>query len=124
MCGDIDKGDIRMIHVYLDDFRTCPKGFVLANNADECKLLIDGEEINILSLDYDLGWNQPTGYEVVKHLIATRRFPQVIYLHTSSMFGRQQMYEALREVLPQHVQLFGRPISEDLLEQIAQTSTK
>lgn len=65
-----------MIHVYLDDYRPCPKGFVLARNAEECKLLIDSESIDILSLDYDLGWNEPTGYEVVRHLVESARYPK------------------------------------------------
>lgn len=108
-----------MIHVYLDDFRHCPEGFVLAKNAEECKLLIDLEDIDILSLDFDLGWNEPTGYEVVQHLIQTARFPRCIYLHTSSMYGRQQMYDALRQVLPATYELYARPMNRDELKMLA-----
>lgn len=113
-----------MVHVYLDDFRTCPKGFVLAKDAAECILLIDNEQIDILSLDFDLGWNQPTGYEVVKHLVATKKFPNIIYLHTSSMVGKQQMYHALMEVLPENVELFSGPMPQQLLDKIAQEHAK
>lgn len=108
-----------MIHVYLDDFRTCPTGFVLAKNAAECKLLIDHEQIDILSLDFDLGWNQPTGYEVVAHLLQTKKYPRKIYLHTSSIYGKQQMYKALLEAIPIEVELFGGPMPQELLEEIA-----
>ncbi|HIW31540.1 MAG TPA: cell division protein FtsJ [Candidatus Paenibacillus intestinavium] len=111
-----------MIHVYLDDFRKCPTGFVLAKDAAECKLLIDMEEIDILSLDFDLGWNQPTGYEVVRHLIATGKFPRTIYLHTSSMFGREQMYEALKESIPADVELFGRAMPQQVIDDINKKS--
>jgi len=109
-----------MIHVYLDDYRLCPDGFVYARNADECKLLIDLEQIDILSLDYDLGWNEPTGYEVVRHLIAGGKFPRRIYLHTSSMYGRQQMYDALRQVISADVELYARPMTRQELELVAQ----
>jgi len=106
-----------MIHVYLDDFRYCPEGFVLAINAEECKLLIDHEQIDILSLDYDLGWNEPTGYEVVKHLMKTGKYPRCIYLHTSSMYGKQQMYEALRQQVPASYELYARPMTKEELEE-------
>lgn len=109
-----------MIHVYLDDFRRCPDGFVLAKNAEECKLLIDHEEIGVLSLDYDLGWNEPTGYDVVNHLLKVQKFPQKIYLHTSSLYGKQQMYYALKDKLPNHCSLYGRPMSSVEIEQILQ----
>ncbi|MDQ6418088.1 cell division protein FtsJ [Paenibacillus sp. LHD-117] len=108
-----------MIHVYLDDYRKCPDGFVLARNAEECKLLIDTETIDILSLDYDLGWGQPTGDEVVRHIVSSGKYPNRIYLHTSSASGRIQMYHLLSASLPQHSQLFGGPMPQNLLDEIA-----
>lgn len=108
-----------MIHVYLDDFRRCPDGFVLAKNAAECKLLIDHEEIDILSLDYDLGWNEPTGMEVVHHLIKTERYPKQIYLHSSSLAGRQSMYGELMKHIPDGVELYATPLSSEYLERIS-----
>lgn len=99
-----------MINVYLDDFRRCPEGFVLAKNAAECKLLIDHESINILSLDYDLGWNEPTGLEVVRHMVEHKKFPKQIYLHSSSLAGRQQMYALLMQHIPRDVELYATPM--------------
>ncbi|REK77119.1 cyclic-phosphate processing receiver domain-containing protein [Paenibacillus paeoniae] len=113
-----------MIHVYLDDFRNCPHGFVLAKTAEECKLLIDDEAIDILSLDYDLGWGQPTGYEVVRHLIENRKFPRRIYLHTSSAPGKQQMYHHLAEYLPEDVLLYGGPMPQQLLDEVLAASRR
>jgi hypothetical protein len=108
-----------MIHVYLDDFRRCPIGFVLAKSAEECKLLIDHEAIDILSLDYDLGWNEPTGMEVVHHLVTTKKFPKQIYLHSSSLAGRQQMYGLLMKHIPDDVTLVATPMSTALLEEVS-----
>ncbi|QNK55229.1 cyclic-phosphate processing receiver domain-containing protein [Paenibacillus sp. PAMC21692] len=108
-----------MIHVYLDDYRRCPDGFVLARNAEECKQLIQYEEIDVLSLDFDLGWGQPTGDEVVRHIVSTGRFPSRIYLHTSSVSGRNSMYHTLSASLPDRTQLFGGPMPHALLDEIA-----
>ncbi len=107
-----------MIHLYLDDFRPCPKGFVLAKNAEECKMIIDEYEIDILSLDYDLGWGEPNGLTIVHHLIETGKFPKRIYLHTSSASGRMQMYELLKIYLPDGTKLFGGAVPPALLFQI------
>lgn len=109
-----------MIHVYLDDYRTCPKGFVLASNAEECKKLLDHSEIGILSLDYDLGWAQPTGYEVVRHIVESGRYPNQIYLHTSSAAGRMQMYHTLSLSAPADTKLHNGPMPDALLHEIAE----
>ena len=108
-----------MIHVFLDDFRKCPTGFVHAQNAEECNMLIDSESIDILSLDYDLGWGQPTGYDVVRHLIASGRYPRHIYLHTSSVAGRQQMYHLLYANIPFTTALHNGPMPQELMDGIA-----
>ncbi|MEK3881324.1 cyclic-phosphate processing receiver domain-containing protein [Paenibacillus sp. PL2-23] len=108
-----------MIHVYLDDYRSCPAGFVLARTAEECKLLIRHERIDILSLDYDLGWGQPTGFDVVRYLTDAGRYPKRIYLHTSSAAGKGHMYQHLSQHVPAQCQLFGGPMPQALLEQIA-----
>lgn len=108
-----------MIHVYLDDYRACPKGFVLASNAEECKLLLDHEKVGILSLDFDLGWAQPTGYEVVRHIVESGRYPEQIYLHTSSAAGRMQMYHMLSSSAPAETKLYNGPMPDMLLLQIA-----
>lgn len=108
-----------MIHVYLDDYRECPKGFALALNAEECKQLLDLESVDILSLDYDLGWGQPTGYEVVRHIVESGRYPEQIYLHTSSASGRMQMYHLLSTSIPAGTKLHNGPMPEELINKIA-----
>lgn len=107
-----------MIHVYLDDYRKCPKGFVPALDAEECKLLLDHETVGILSLDYDLGWAKPTGYEVVRHIVATGRYPKEIFLHTSSDAGRVQMYHLLMQNVPPDTKLHNGPMPQAVLDRI------
>ncbi|MBJ6363659.1 cyclic-phosphate processing receiver domain-containing protein [Paenibacillus sp. GCM10012307] len=101
-----------MIHVFLDDYRRCPEGFVLALNATECNMLIDGEEIGILSLDFDLGLSELTGMEVARHIVETGRYPKEIYLHTSSPAGKMQMYKHLSEHAPADTILHFGPMAD------------
>ncbi|WP_284639911.1 cyclic-phosphate processing receiver domain-containing protein [Paenibacillus silviterrae] len=108
-----------MIHVYLDDYRPCPRGFTLATNAEECTLLLQECEVDILSLDYDLGWGQETGMDVVRRLIASGRYPRRIYLHTSSVSGRLRMFEALYMNKPPQVELTNGPMPVELIMEIA-----
>lgn len=112
-----------MIHIYLDDYRKCPKGFVLARSAEECKLLLDSEEVGILSLDFDLGWGEPTGLEVARHIVQTGKYPQQIYMHSSSVQGRMQMYALLSSQAPLDIKLSNSMIPDSLLLQIGETSS-
>ena len=107
-----------MIHVYLDDCRRCPEGFVHAKNAEECILLLAEETVDVLSLDYDLGWGEPTGLEVARFIAESGRYPRRIYLHTSSASGRMHMYALLAERLPEGAALTGGPMPASLLAEI------
>lgn len=111
-----------MIHVYLDDFRACPPGFVLARHAEECLLLLQEYEVDVLSLDYDLGWGAPNGLEVVRGIVSSGAYPKRIFLHTSSDAGRRQMYEMLYQQKPDHVTLVNGPMPSELLRELAQTA--
>ncbi|OUM96684.1 MAG: cell division protein FtsJ [Thermobacillus sp. ZCTH02-B1] len=108
-----------MIHVYLDDHRTCPPGFVAARSAEECILLLEAEEVDILSLDYDLGWGRPTGLEVARYIAESGRYPRRIYMHSSSPSGRMRMYEMLRSALPPDVHLSHTPMPDDVAAEAA-----
>lgn len=111
-----------MIHVYLDDLRPCPKGFVLARSARECILLLEECEVDILSLDHDLGWDEPNGFEVVKHMVRHRLYPREIYLHTSNVLGKMNMFQHLYQYKPEHVKVHHYAIPRERLEQIAATA--
>lgn len=106
------------MNVYMDDFRTCPRGFVLARSMDECLMLLEDYEIDILSLDYDLGWNEPNGADLARIMVQRKLFPRTIYLHSSSPYGRSAMYQILYQGKPQDVELYQQPMPDHLLEQI------
>ncbi|WP_219837516.1 cyclic-phosphate processing receiver domain-containing protein [Paenibacillus sp. R14(2021)] len=99
-----------MINVYLDDFRPCPKGFVLARSAAECILLLKDEEVDVLSLDFDLGWEQPNGLAVVQYIVDSGRYPRSCYFHTSSAAGRMSMIHLMTQHAPPEVVIHHGPM--------------
>ncbi|MNR37491.1 hypothetical protein D3C85_1555120 [compost metagenome] len=110
-----------MIHVYLDDSRPCPQGFVLAKDANECITLLQDCEIDILSLDHDLGWmSKQTGMDVVIWLTQQRKFPRTIYIHTSSPSACSQMYQRLDAVKPEGMGLYPHRMPDEVVLGVAQ----
>ncbi len=111
-----------MIHLYLDDYRPCPKGFALARDGEECLMMLRDCEVDILSLDHELGFGQMDGTDVVKAMIHEGLYAREIYLHTSSMSGKKSMYELLYQAKPEHVIVHNGPIPAERLEQIARAT--
>lgn len=111
-----------MIHVYLDDFRPAPKGFTLALNADECMLLLEQCEVDVLSLDYDLGWGRKTGYDIAVWMVENKKFPREIYLHSSNLSARLRMYELLDLAKPDGVILKNIAVPQERLDEIARAA--
>ncbi|WP_114495798.1 cyclic-phosphate processing receiver domain-containing protein [Fontibacillus phaseoli] len=106
------------MHVYMDDFRRCPQGFTIARSMDECLELLRAMEVDILSLDYDMGPGEKTGSDVVAAMVREGLYAREIYLHTSSMYGKKSMYDILYQNKPEHVILHNGPIPFDRLDEI------
>ncbi|OAB44531.1 cyclic-phosphate processing receiver domain-containing protein [Paenibacillus glacialis] len=112
-----------MIHLYLDDYRRCPKGFALARSGEECLIMLRESEVDILSLDYELGFDsEMCGRDVVTALIREGLYPREVYLHTSSLAGKQEMYQLLYEHKPEGMILHNGPMSDELLGRIAKAA--
>ncbi|MEK4295932.1 MULTISPECIES: cyclic-phosphate processing receiver domain-containing protein [Paenibacillus] len=109
-----------MIHIYMDDLRKVPKGFALARSTEECLLMLRECEVDILSLDYDMGPGDYSGGEVARRIVLEGLFPREIYLHTSSLWGRKEMYEILYTAKPEGMLLVNGPLSSDKLRDIAE----
>ncbi|MEI7024321.1 cyclic-phosphate processing receiver domain-containing protein [Paenibacillus sp. y28] len=89
-----------MINVFMDDLRPCPDGFTLARTVEECLLLLRECEVNVLSLDHDMGWGQPNGTDLAAAIVREALFPREVYLHSSSEIGRRRMFELLYSAKP------------------------
>lgn len=113
------QGGIRLINIYLDDMRPCPAGFVQARSADECLTLLSECQVNLLSLDFELGFGQPNGLAVVRGLIVSGKYPREIFVHSSSLMGRAQMVHELRAAEPQGVLIHDGPMPDHVLQAAA-----
>lgn len=113
-----------MIHVYMDDFRRCPQGFTLARTVDECMELLRLTEVDILSLDYDMGPDEKTGTDMAAAMVREGLYPREIYLHSSSISGKRSMYEILYPSKPEHVLLHNCPIPFERLDDIAKQASE
>ncbi|MFH0992520.1 MAG: cyclic-phosphate processing receiver domain-containing protein [bacterium] len=108
-----------MINLYVDDVRECPPGFVVARSVDEAIGILEANEIDILSLDHDMGVDDtesplPTGYDLVKKICQSNYKIRKIYIHSDNGPGRENMYETLkgaqsREFLSEQLEIYRYP---------------
>ncbi|MEK8132942.1 cyclic-phosphate processing receiver domain-containing protein [Paenibacillus filicis] len=98
-----------MINVYLDDIRPCPQGYQLARSVESCMELIRSKKLDTLSLDHDLGFGKPSGYELVKFMVANNIYAKKIIIHSANPFGRLRMFKLLQKHKPKEVELYIRP---------------
>lgn len=92
-----------MKKLYLDDVRDTPKGWDRVRTAQECVDLLATQKYDYISLDHDLGEEQPTGYDVLKWLeeavAGNKEFKiPTIFIHTDNPVGRQNMVRALQSI--------------------------
>jgi hypothetical protein len=86
------------MRVYLDDIRKCPEGWVLARNVTEAKMLLETGDVTHLSLDFDLGYGEPTGLDLCRWMKQTGNWPHdAIEIHSSHPLGRQKMRAFIQE---------------------------
>jgi hypothetical protein len=88
------------INLYVDDLRDCPDDFVVARTVEQAKYYLENFQIEILSLDHDLGTDEQgnllsTGYDLVKYICEKGLRAERIYLHTDNSVGRENMYHTL-----------------------------
>lgn len=97
------------MNVFLDDVRACPKGFRLARTAEQCMKLLETCKIEVLSLDHDLGYQKPTGYDVAKFMVRNKLFAPKIIIHSANPIGSIRMFLLLNKHKPEHVRIDVQP---------------
>jgi hypothetical protein len=102
------KGHMRK--VFLDDKRQAPKGYILVTSAKQCIQLLKEEKVSVISLDYNLGYKKPKGYQVAKYMVDKKVFPDKIIIHSNSRRGRLKMYRLLFLNKPKKVLVYIRPL--------------
>lgn len=89
--------------LYLDDMRDAPKGWDRVHTAKECVEVLATQQYDTISLDHDLGEDQPTGYDVLVWIEETiqqhKEFKiPTIFIHTDNPVGRIRMVQALQNI--------------------------
>ena len=111
------------INLYVDDLRDCPEGFQVARNFNEAINYLKNYQVEILSLDHDLGEDSegnllPTGYDIVKYMCEHGLRANKIYLHTDNPVGRDNMYHTLlgaqrRGFIESDIEIYYYPITKN-----------
>ncbi|GAB6989434.1 cyclic-phosphate processing receiver domain-containing protein [Paenibacillus pini] len=112
------------INLYVDDLRDCPDGFVVARTYKEAIKILKNKEVNILTLDHDLGEDEegkelPNGYDLVKYFCEHGLKVNKIYIHTDNPVGRKNMYETLlaaqrRGFINENIEIYYYPITKNI----------
>ncbi|WP_237979924.1 cyclic-phosphate processing receiver domain-containing protein [Bacillus thuringiensis] len=85
------------MNVYMDDQRSCPYGYVLATTVESALQFVRSNKVNILSLDYNMGWRQKSGLDFVEAFCTEGLYVNEIYLHTNDVIGMHQMKQRIEE---------------------------
>jgi hypothetical protein len=89
--------------LFLDDMRPTPPGWVGVKTPEEAITHLETGQVELLSLDHDLGLPEPrNGYAVVKWLeyqVATRIFrPPQMWVHSANSVGIQNMLRGIQSI--------------------------
>lgn len=114
------KNNKEYINLYVDDLRDCPEGFKIARTVEEALEYMNTFNINILSLDHDLGIDDngnllKSGYDLVKIICENGLRANKIYLHTDNPVGRDNMYYTLigarkHKIIDKDIEVYNYPI--------------
>jgi hypothetical protein len=83
------------MNVYMDDQRSCPYGYVLATTVESALQIVRDNEVNIISLDYNMGWRQKSGLDFVEAFCNEGLYVHEIHLHTNDVIGMHQMKKSI-----------------------------
>lgn len=105
--------------VYLDDERPTPNGWVGVKTAREAIELLKTGDVEVISLDHDLGPDPQTGYDVAKWIEQAAHNGELgpirMRCHSASTVGKQNINAALRSAMR-----FWYPMSKDTKKRLCQ----
>ena len=95
--------------LWVDDIRPAPEGFIWIKTVNELINLVSKyykdaySKINIISLDNDLGKNEPEGYKFLDHLEFMRYkfgipLPNEIRVHSANAVARKRMNQVINKL--------------------------
>ncbi|PFF41989.1 hypothetical protein CN335_06290 [Bacillus thuringiensis] len=73
------------MNVYMDDQRSCPFGYVPATTVECALQMVRDYGVNILSLDFNMGWGEKSGLDFVEAFRTEGLYVNEIHLHTNDI---------------------------------------
>lgn len=64
------------MNLWVDDTRPAPEGWIWCQSVDAAKMLLRTKNVENVSLDHDLGLDQPTGYDLVRWMVENHIWPK------------------------------------------------
>ncbi|MDW4525016.1 cyclic-phosphate processing receiver domain-containing protein [Rossellomorea marisflavi] len=103
------------VNVFLDDYRHCPQGYILAKDIDECLQLMYDHSIGHLSLDHDLESKTRNGLMLVHAMVEHQLFAERITIHSANSVGGKNMFRYLKaaqenDQMPHSIKIVLRPL--------------
>lgn len=90
--------------VFLDDIRNPPDdSWTVVRTARDCFSLLENEQVEVISLDHDLGENVQTGYDVANwierkvFLHPSYKCPDIL-IHSANPVGRQNIQRVIESI--------------------------
>lgn len=94
--------------LYVDDIRNpLSKSWNVARNYREAVTLIANNEIQILSLDHDLG-EEKTGYDIAKFIVENEIKIKQINIHSANPVGRDNIKQLIKHYFPDTIVTFDK----------------
>ena len=92
------------MNLFLDDRRACPKGeYDVCRNADDAIFFLSRRKYTYISLDYDLGYSEKTGLDVLVFMKEQGIFVEYINIHSSHIFGKRRMEDFCAQYFPKSI---------------------
>ncbi|MCM3596131.1 hypothetical protein M4D55_10125 [Metabacillus idriensis] len=103
------------ISVFLDDYRTCPSGYILAETIDQCISLLRNNCVDHLSLDHDLVSKTRNGLMLVEYMVKNHLYANRITIHSANAVGSKAMYRHLKKAqedfeMPKSIKVILKPM--------------
>lgn len=90
--------------LFIDDNRTTPPGFdFTAQSYNEAVMLLDMYEFEFISLDYDLGAGETSGFFVLEWMAKNNKFPSKINIHSNYLDGVDKMRQYINSNFPKNI---------------------
>lgn len=85
------------MNVYMDDQRSCLYGYVPATTVECALQMVRDYDVNILSLDFNMGWGERNGLDFVEAFCKEGLCVNEIHLHTNDVICMHKMKQRINK---------------------------